>query len=141
MLHVLAMIGPILLPSWRFFKTVGPSPRIEWCNVDQGLKHDGDWQTFRPRPKHVPVCKMLLQLIWNPTWNEALYLVSCCERVAQNVDAHAVAEIRAHVAQYLQSSDISGPFKFRLVFVSRQGEEVQEDVLFVSEAYAQSITL
>ena len=49
MLHGLKLLLPALIPSWRFFDTIAPSPRIEYA-----LLHDphaaAAWREFRPRP-------------------------------------------------------------------------------------------
>lgn len=113
MLTSLRLLLPALVPSWRFFETVQPSPRVEW------RVEGGDWRAFRPRPAHVPVWRMALRLFWNPDWNEALYAVSLAERLVAEPTAHAEAEMFRLIAR-----QGSGRVTFRLVFVTREGRAV-----------------
>lgn len=113
MLASIRLLLPAVVPSWRFFETVQPSPRVEW-RVEEGA-----WQAFRPRPAHLPVWRMVVRLVWNPDWNEALYAVSLAERLVAEPTAHAEAEMFR-----LISGQVSGRVTFRLVFVTREGREV-----------------
>jgi hypothetical protein len=131
--HGLKLLLPALIPSWRFFDTIAPSPRIEYA-----LLHDphavAAWQEFRPRPARLSLGQMLLRIVWNPRWNESLYLVSCAERLMANPTAHSEREIIERIkAEY---ADAARPWlQFRLVFVSRQGECIRKDITFTSPVY------
>ena len=81
MKRLLLLLLPALIPSWRFFKTVEPSPRVQWTLVQDGERK---WQEFNPRPEVVSFGRMLRRMVWNPRWNEALFLVSLAER--QTID-------------------------------------------------------
>jgi hypothetical protein len=72
---------PVLIPSWRFFDFIAPSPRIEFAVIAQLDDPATRWQEFRPRPVHLPVAAMLRRLLWNPIWNESLFIVSCAEKL------------------------------------------------------------
>jgi len=115
-LRAICLLLPVLLPAWRFFQTIEPSPRIE---VDV----DGEWVEARPRPLHVSWRAMLARLFWNPTWNETLYLTSCSERVLEDRRAHARAEILAR----LKAS------RFRLVEVQREGDGLVRETRLTSD--------
>lgn len=132
MSKTLSLILPILLPSWRFFKTVEPSPRVHWALM-QSPDH---WHSYRPRPDRVSVVTMLRRLLWNPRWNQTLYVVSCAERLHLDPNPHSEAQIAARVAREILDSgaaDTAMRFRFRLVFVQRVGDHMVEDVVFVSE--------
>ena len=77
------LLGPVLVPSWRFFDVVGPSPRIEY-----GFQLTADvapacWHRLEFAPLAVSLTQMLLRLFFNAQRNDMLYLVSCCERVLE----------------------------------------------------------
>jgi hypothetical protein len=77
---------------------------------------------------------MLLRMVWNPRWNESLYLVSCAERLMANPTAHSEREIIARIKA--ETADASAPWlQFRLVFVSRQGGGTRRDITFTSPVY------
>lgn len=133
MLHGLKLLLPALIPSWRFFDTIAPSPRIEYALLNDPHAVAA-WQEFRPRPVRLSFGKMLLRMVWNPRWNESLYLVSCAERLMANPTAHSELEIIERIKA--ENADASAPWlQFRLVFVSRQGEGTRKDITFTSPVY------
>lgn len=133
MLHGLKLLLPALLPSWRFFDTIAPSPRIEYALL-QHPHAAAAWQEFRPRPARLPFGQMLLRLVWNPRWNQSLYLVSCAERLMTNPTAQSEREIIERInAEFADASE--SWLQFRLVFVSRQGEGTRQDITFTSPVY------
>lgn len=126
MRHVLALVLPALIPSWRFFDEIRPSPRIEYATFDASGQVISDWIEARPRPARVSVGRMVARLFWNPRWNEGLFLVSCAERILENPTAHSQTEIHRRIAR-----DIVGPadtLQFRIVLVKRQGSEIVREV-------------
>ena len=81
---------------------------------------------------------MLFRLFWNPVWNEALYLVSCAERLAERETEHSVREIRVRVGREIgRLSPDAGArqFQFRLVFVERGGDGLRQDILYLSPPF------
>ncbi len=113
----LSLLLPALIPSWRFFKTVEPSPRIEISLAQEGGW--SDWAERRPRPAHVGFWAMLRRMFWNPAWNADLYLVSCAERMTAGYCAHSDAQIIAGVREALTGQG-ARLFRYRLVFVLRE---------------------
>lgn len=120
----IALLLPVLLPSWRFFKTVAASPRVE-VRVGQGA-----WREARPIPAHVSVVRMARRLVWNPRRNEQLYMVSLSERLAEHNGDHARSELRRLVRAGLQEQE--GEFEFRLVFLQREGDQIVKFVDYES---------
>ncbi|MEM9341792.1 MAG: hypothetical protein AAGA87_01980 [Pseudomonadota bacterium] len=117
------LVLPVLIPSWRFFKAIEPSPRVQWAMASDSPV----WLEFRPRPFRVSRLEMIRRLFWNPDWNDTLFVVSCAERIQENPTEHNIAEIKRRI-----SEDVSqGAFQFRLVFVHRDGE----DIVFVSDVF------
>src|SRR6187402_3359239 len=93
MLQTIKLLLPALIPSWRFFDTIAPSPRIEFTLLQSVQGVAGDWQEFRPRPSSLAVHEMLVRMFWNPRWNETLFLVSCAERLLTAPTEHSSHEI------------------------------------------------
>lgn len=130
----LSLLLPALVPSWRFFDTIGPSPRIEYALLSSPDDAPDDWQEFRPRPQRVSLRSMLARLVWNPGWNETLFLVSCAERLADHPTAHSEDEIyrriATDVAQVLDAAP-QGPWLcFRLVFLVRDNDGLVREERF-----------
>lgn len=136
MLKTIALILPVLFPSWRFFETVKPSPRVQWAMLKRGCTASPDWQEFRPRPAQVTLLQMLSRLFWNPAWNDALFVVSCAERIGQDPTDHSIREIQRRILYDTRRLHIDAPdmlLQFRLVFVHRAGTDLVQDVVFLSD--------
>lgn len=131
MRNPLALLLPALIPSWNFFDVIAPSPRIEYALL-AAPDAAPDWREFRPRPQRVSVPAMLGRLVWNPRWNETLFLVSCAERLIDEPTAHSEDEIFRRIAAELAA----GPgdwLAFRLVLVHREGDEIVREVAYFAE--------
>jgi hypothetical protein len=134
MLQTLRLLAPALIPSWRFFKEVAPSPRIQYALIATRTQTPDVWTEARPRPAHLPFSAMLLRMLWNPRWNETLFMVSCAERLMDAPTAHSVEEIAKRIARDLGPQ--TGFLQFRLVFIHRQGAEIVTEVEYLSPAFA-----
>ncbi len=136
---MLRYLLPALLPSWRFFDAIGPSPRIEYCLLaDESAAPD--WQPFRTAPQHLALPQLCLRLLWNPARNESLYLLSSCEKILQRESPQAQQVIAGRIAQALQSGEITAAsnarlFRFRLLEVQREGNGITQQEAFVSPAF------
>ncbi|MBT8155746.1 hypothetical protein KMP13_18125 [Epibacterium ulvae] len=129
LLRVISLLLPALIPSWRFFKTVAPSPRVEYRVIaGPGAL---DWCEDRPRPQDISVPTILWRMLWNPDWNEQLFLVSCAERMIEEPSQHSLDEILTRVARLLPVGE--GLLQIRLVFISRDGEALVKSVEYESE--------
>lgn len=129
----LKLLLPALIPSWNFFDVIAPSPRLEYALLRSIGDASGDWRAFRPRPERVPPLTLLMRLVWNPRWNETLFLVSCAERLTDEPTPHSEDEIFKRVAADLarDPEDPARPWLcFRLVFVSRENDALVSEVLF-----------
>lgn len=127
-MRALALILPALIPSWRFFDTIGPSPRIEYALLSSPDNPPATWLPFRPRPQRVPLTAMLARLFWNARWNETLFLVSCAERLMDRPTTHSEDEILQRIAADLArtstEADLPPWLSFRLLFLTREGETI-----------------
>lgn len=133
MLQPLRLLLPALIPSWNFFDVIAPSPRVEYALTSAKDEAPADWREFRPRPERVSVPTMLTRLIWNPRWNQTLFVVSCAERLVDDPTDHSQDEIFRRIAADLSPDADAAPWlSFRLVFLSRAGEAIESEVLYQS---------
>jgi hypothetical protein len=134
MIRALTLLLPALVPSWRFFPKVGASPRIEFALLGSPDEGRPRWQEFCPRPDHLPLSAMMGRLVWNPTWNEHLYLVTCSERFLHGgIEARGgelLCRLGAHLRRSIARGDAAQYFQMRLLLVSRDGQDrlVREEV-------------
>ncbi|MCK4864564.1 MAG: hypothetical protein KAT06_03985 [Gammaproteobacteria bacterium] len=148
-LKPIKLLLPALIPSWNFFDVIAPSPRIQFALLKS--EHDSvqKWQEFRPRPAQLSFSQMLKRMLWNPKWNESLFMVSCAERImgdsTQQMIQHSENEILKRIENNLidTNSRSSMPdathLQFRLKFIQRQGTELHEEVTFHSRIQALSM--
>lgn len=110
------LLLPVLFPSWRFFKEVGPSPRVE---VSLG---GGPWQEATGRPDTLGLGQMFRRLFYNADWNERLFLVSLSERLLSGEQPGAAALIEDRLAQRF------GPgARYRILLVTPEGTDTAFD--------------
>lgn len=129
----LRLLLPALIPSWNFFDVIAPSPRVEYALTAERDDAPTDWQAFRPRPENVPLATMARRLVWNPRLNETLFVVSCAERLIDNATDHSQDEIFRRIAADLaREPDMASWLSFRLVFLSREGEAIESEMLYQS---------
>jgi hypothetical protein len=144
------LLLPAIVPSWRFFDAVTASPRVDYALAADAHDAPGDWREFRPRVAVLTPGTMLSRLVWNPAWNEDLYLVSLAERLMSDAGpatwAHSERELLRRVARHLhrEDSDRSGDWlRIRLRFVHRppDTDEVLGEVVYVSDPHRLSALL
>lgn len=135
MLRTLTLLLPALMPSWRFFDIIAPSPRIEFALLTTADETPEHWQEFRPRPARLSLATMLKRMLWNPHWNESLFLVSCAERLEEHPTAHSEQEILSRMKRDVRHHPAAPYLQFRLVFLSRAGTEIQKEVTYLSPIY------
>ena len=134
--RTVSLIAPALVPSWRFFDEVRPSPRIEYALSKQRSVGPEEWREFSPRPRRLSAGALLLRLFWSPSWNESLFLVSCAERMIARPTRQSQREIFDRIRARLteRPSDAARHLRFRLVFISREKDALRKDVLYTSPA-------
>lgn len=134
MAHPLKLLLPALMPSWNFFDVIANSPRVEYARTAAADDASGVWLEFRPRPQRVAAVEMLRRLVWNPRWNEALFVVSCAERLLAEPTPHSQDEIFRRIAADLDDLQTEGAswLRFRIVLVSPS--DGGREIAFVSEA-------
>ena len=139
MVQVLKLFLPIIIPSWRFFDSIAPSPRIEFTLLETIQETSDNWQEFRPRPAKLSISNMLKRMLWNPRWNESLFLLSCAERLMISPSRKSEEEIEKRIKNELRSCGICSLdkpyFQFRLVFFYREGKNIKNFTPFISKTY------
>lgn len=146
----LRLLLPAIVPSWRFFDAVTASPRIDYVLTATAGGEPGDWREFRPRVPVLTLGKMLRRLVWNPVWNEQLYLVSLAERLVSNATpatkAHSEQELLRRVARHLHDGNDRGGadwlrIRMRFVYRSLGTDAVAGEVVYVSAPHPLSALL
>jgi hypothetical protein len=138
MWHSLKLLIPALVPSWRFFDIIAPSPRIQFTLLKTEDEPPAEWYEFRPRPAHLSFPQMLGRMLWNPKWNETMFVVSCAERLMDSPTRHSEDEIMKRIIDDVVGETSINSWQgetyvqFRLLIVERQGVELQEEVTYYS---------
>ncbi len=137
MLQTLKLLLPAIIPSWRFFDTIAPSPRIEYTTLKTPKTTPQNWQEFRPRPPQLSAADTLKRLLHNPRWNETLFIVSCAERLIQGETERSCQEIFRRLKTELKSGPAAhvqkSPYlQFRLAFIHREGKTLQTQIAYIS---------
>lgn len=135
MLQVFALLVPALIPSWRFFKSIEPSPRVECRWLNHRSDQTPQWLQFAPRPATLPLVTLARRLFWNPRWNEKLYLVTLAERLSAEPTPHSVDEINRILGSKASRKDAARFVQFRLVFLHREGTEIVREVTYISKPH------
>lgn len=133
LLQPLKLLLPALIPSWRFFDVIAPSPRIQFTLLDSEKNTLVDWQEFRPKAEHITILQTLKRMICNAKWNESLFLASCAERIMENYTPHSENEILNRIERDFHKKTKANYLQFRLVFIQRKGAaSLEEKTRFTS---------
>jgi hypothetical protein len=102
-LHTIKLLLPALIPSWSFFDIISASPRIQFALLKTENETILEWREFRPRPKHQSFMQMLKRLLWNPKWNESLFLVSCAERIMEQDTQYSIDHSETEILKRIEN--------------------------------------
>ncbi|HEY6529905.1 MAG TPA: hypothetical protein VIZ65_14545 [Cellvibrionaceae bacterium] len=100
---MLRLILPIFFPSWRFFNSIGPSPRL-MVQIDAGA-----WEEFCAKPVKLNMLKRLGQLFYNPCGNQILFVQSCAARLFDEQGSDTVEIIFLAIAQAIALGQLQAP--------------------------------
>lgn len=100
---MLRLLLPILFPSWRFFNSIGPSPRL-MLQFDES-----DWMEFCPKPQHINCLQRLSQVFYNPAGNKTLFVQSLAVRLFDEQDSLAITNINLALAQAILLGTLTPP--------------------------------
>ena len=135
---MLKLILPVLFPSWRFFSSIGPSPRIHIAFSNNDHDEPTHWQEFRPIPQKLSFKEGVFRLFHNPRWNETLYINTCAERLFESYSDMREQEIMRRVVAAINSREINPDadstfVRFRISAVIREGNLITQPTTFVSK--------
>lgn len=138
---MLRLILPILFPSWRFFSSIGPSPRVEVGFVTDAKASPADWLSIFPLPEKVGLVSGLVRLLHNPQWNERLYINTCAEHLFESHSEFHEQQIAQRLLSAVTSGEIITPeaaryLIFRICTLVSEGDQLTEDVVFVSQSFS-----
>lgn len=129
---------PAVIPSWRFFDRIGPAPRLEYALLQSADDQRMEWFEVSPRPARIPPWIALARLFWNPHGNEALFLVSCAERLIDQPTPARADDLWHRVADIIEhriGQGTAAPFlRVRIVQVMRDKEAIVTHIAWTSEA-------
>jgi hypothetical protein len=134
---MLKLCLPVIFPSWRFFSSIGPSPRIHFTFLKNENDEPDAWQEFRPRPAKVGLKNGLWRLLHNPEWNETLYINTCVERLFEGYSEMREREIMRRILTAIHSGEITVDadklyVTYRISAVMREGQVIGQQVTFVA---------
>jgi len=136
---MLKLLLPILFPSWRFFSSIGPSPRVHIAFSNNENDEPVNWREFRSIPKNVSFKEGAFRLFHNPCWNETLYINTCAERLFEDYSEMREQEIMRLILSAIKSGEISPDanstyLRFKISAVVRVEKVVTQPVTFISKA-------
>lgn len=135
---MLNLVLPVIFPSWRFFSSIGPSPRIHYAFLEDENSEPQEWIEFRPIPQRIRFLSRLRNLFYNPEWNEKLYMNTCAERLFEAYSPMRDQEIMARLIAAYNSGEIASAnevsyITYRISALMREGNEVIQQVTFTSQ--------
>lgn len=135
---LLKLILPVIFPSWRFFSSIGASPRIQFAFLQNKIDEPTIWQEFRPLPASITFTEALSRLFWNREWNETLYMNTCAERLFDEYSLMREQEIMTRILATVHAGKIkpepnSNFMLFRISAICRENHAVTQSVVFISQ--------
>jgi hypothetical protein len=139
--NMLALILPVLFPSWRFFSRIDASPRIEYAFLQNEYCEPLQWHALRPLPARLTFFTGLSRLLWNPQWNETLYMNSCAEHLFAGAAPIREQDIMHRLLAAMTTGEIAiEPDAQFLVFciraVIRDGNIITQPIVFIAKPSA-----
>ncbi len=133
---MIKLLFPILFPSWRFFSSIGPSPRVELGFVVEEAGGAIAWAPFWPIPQTLTFTQNLVRLWHNPKWNEQLFINTCAERLFESNDDFYVEEIARRLLNAIYTGEVNVPkdaqfmaFRVRAVYTEVLAANVMGPVI------------
>lgn len=147
MLNLLKLFLPVFIPSWRFFSSVGPSPRIEFAFLVRPDQEPHEWQPLLWLPLQLTWRQAIWRFLHNPAWNEQLYFNTCAEQLFEGYSAYHANEIGRRLVCKVLRGDIVAPasatsivYRLRAIHAYEAlpmgVQPPREEITFVSPAFA-----
>ncbi len=139
MIRFISSLLPIIFPSWRFFSSIGPSPRFDFGFIRYTDEQPEMWQEFLVLPEKVGVGKAIIRLLHNPEWNERLYINTCAENIFEQYSEFCEQEIARRMLSILKAqgclSEDSVYFCYRIRAVTADNNLVKDEVVFSAKPF------
>lgn len=143
---MLKLFLPILFPSWRFFSSIGPSPRIDIGFVAERRDLPTEWIPLQLACGHFSFSKNIIRLFHNPLWNEQLFINTCAERLFEGGDKFYSEEIARRLLAAIQRNHLAAPsgarfmlFRIRVIYSEDAAAntlgQVRDEVFLQSSPY------
>ncbi len=134
---MLKLFLPIFFPSWRFFSSIGPSPRIQYAFLADIGEVPEVWQSFLAQKPRVTFFQGIGRLFHNPGWNESLYMNTCAEHFFEIHSEFREQEIMRRLLRRISQGSIQAPesaeyLVFRINAVIRENHILTEEHIFTS---------
>lgn len=142
---------PVLFPSWRFFSSIGPSPRIDIGFVAESNESPDEWVTYQVAQhftlQRFTLRNIIIRLFHNPHWNEQLFINTCAERLFEGGDEFYIDEIAGRLLANIASNSIVVPanakfmlFRLRAIYsedaAANELGQVRDELFLQSSPYA-----
>lgn len=137
---------PIIFPSWRFFSSIGSSPRIHYAFLENAESEPREWIEFRVKPVKVPLKEGLRRLFHNPEWNETLYINTCAERLFEEYSEMREQEIMRRLLNAVAMGEIKPSLHthfltYKISAVMREGQTTTQMTTFIAKPQSISVLL
>ena len=130
---------PILFPSWRFFSSIGPSPRFDFGFIKYTDEQPEVWQEFSVLPDKIELTKGIVRLLHNPEWNERLYINTCAENLFDQYSEFREQEIARRILWILnrhnQLPEDYHYFCYRIRVITNEDNLVKDEVIFSAKPF------
>jgi hypothetical protein len=137
MIASLKLLLPALIPSWRFFDVIGPSPSIEYACLNSEQEQAGEWQEYSIRPQQRSFLQVIGHLFYNADWNQFLYITRCAEKLLEEPSDHSEAEIVRLLRQSVPAPQARAAFiQFRILLTEREAGGLHTELAYVSVPYS-----
>lgn len=136
---MLKFLPPIIFPSWRFFSSIGPSPRFDFGFIKYTDEQPEVWQEFSVLPEKVGFTKGVVRLLHNPEWNDRLYINTCAENLFDQYSEFREQEIARRILSILKTQEKLPEgytyFCYRIRVITHEDKLVKDEVVFSAKPF------
>lgn len=135
------LLLPILFPSWRFFRSIDPSPRIEYGYCESFNESPERWYPLSRIPDHFNFTSSILHLFFNPDWNQQLFMNTCAEHVFEAPNQRWENFIKKRILndkKIVRKSLIleKNIIQFRIKAIINNESQITSQIIFISNPFA-----
>ena len=139
-LHMLKLLLPILFPSWRFFRCIDPSPRLEYGYCESLKDQPERWYPLEKPLQHFNYVSAIFHLFFNPTWNQQLFMNTCAEHLFEGANERWESFIVRRIMSDKKIVRIAGllnknVIQFRIKAIINNDGHITSPILFTSKPF------